>query len=126
MQLVRVCAELAQIRTDIERMPMGYESLVGDMGSTLSGGQKQRVLLARALYRRPRILILDEGTSHLDVETEKAVNAALSELAITRLVVAHRPETLRAAGRVVSLQDGVLVEVDLSDKSNQAKHHESA
>ena len=61
MQLVRVCAELAQIRTDIERMPMGYESLVGDMGSTLSGGQKQRVLLARALYRRPRILILHEG-----------------------------------------------------------------
>ena len=107
MQLVRVCAELAQIRTDIERMPMGYESLVGDMGSTLSGGQKQRVLLARALYRRPRILILDEGTSHLDVETEKAVNAALSELAITRLVVAHRPETLRAAGRVVSLEGGV-------------------
>ena len=126
MARVRECADLAQIKSDIERMPMGYESLVGDMGSTLSGGQKQRVLLARALYRRPRILILDEGTSHLDVETEKAVNAALSELAITRLVVAHRPETLRAAGRVVSLQDGVLVEVDLSDKSNQAKHHESA
>ena len=107
MARVRECAALAQIRSDIERMPMGYESLVGDMGSTLSGGQKQRVLLARALYRRPRILILDEGTSHLDVETEKAVNAALSSLAITRLVVAHRPETLRAAGRVVSLEGGV-------------------
>jgi ATP-binding cassette, subfamily B, bacterial CvaB/MchF/RaxB len=126
MARVRECADLAQIKSDIERMPMGYESLVGDMGSALSGGQKQRVLLARALYRRPRILILDEGTSHLDVETERAVNAALSNLAITRLVVAHRPETLRAAGRVVSLQDGVLVEVDMSDKSNQAKHHESA
>jgi ATP-binding cassette subfamily B protein RaxB len=110
MQLVRVCAELAQIRTDIERMPMGYESLVGDMGSTLSGGQKQRVLIARALYRRPRILILDEGTSHLDVETEKAVNAALSNLAITRLVVAHRPETLRAAQRVITLEGGVAPE----------------
>ena len=107
MARVRECADLAQIKSDIERMPMGYESLVGDMGSTLSGGQKQRVLLARALYRRPRILILDEGTSHLDVETEKAVNAALSNLAITRLVVAHRPETLRAAGRVVSLEGGV-------------------
>ena len=107
MARVRECAALAQIKSDIERMPMGYESLVGDMGSTLSGGQKQRVLLARALYRRPRILILDEGTSHLDVETEKAVNAALSNLAITRLVVAHRPETLRAAGRVVSLEGGV-------------------
>jgi ATP-binding cassette, subfamily B, bacterial CvaB/MchF/RaxB len=126
MQLVRVCAELAQIRIDIERMPMGYESLVGDMGSTLSGGQKQRVLLARALYRRPRILILDEGTSHLDVETEKAVNAALSNLAITRLVVAHRPETLRAAGRVVSLEGGVMVEGDQCMTSKQENDYENA
>jgi ATP-binding cassette subfamily B protein RaxB len=84
------------------------------------------VLIARALYRRPRILILDEGTSHLDLENERAVNAALSQLAITRLVVAHRPETLRAAGRVVSLQQGVLVAADMYDKSIQAKHHESA
>jgi len=107
MARVRECAALAQISTDIERMPMGYESLVGDMGSTLSGGQKQRVLIARALYRRPRILILDEGTSHLDLENERAVNAALSQLAITRPVVAHRPETLRAAGRVITLEGGV-------------------
>jgi ATP-binding cassette subfamily B protein RaxB len=64
MARVRECATLAQIRNDIERMPMGYESLVGDMGSTLSGGQKQRVLLARALYRRARILIPHEGCSH--------------------------------------------------------------
>jgi ATP-binding cassette subfamily B protein RaxB len=104
---------------------MGYESLVGDMGSTLSGGQKQRVLLARALYRRPRILILDEGTSHLDVETEKAVNAALSNLAITRLVVAHRPETLRAAGRVVSLEDGVAREAGSVLRQQQEKTHEN-
>ena len=107
MGRVRECAEHAQINKDIERMPMGYESLVGDMGSTLSGGQKQRVLIARALYRRPRILILDEGTSHLDLENERAVNAALSQLAITRLVVAHRPETLRAAGKVITLEGGV-------------------
>jgi ATP-binding cassette subfamily B protein RaxB len=126
MQLVRVCAELAQIRIDIERMPMGYESLVGDMGSTLSGGQKQRVLIARALYRRPRILILDEGTSHLDLENERAVNAALSQLAITRLVVAHRPETLRAAGRVVSLQGGVMLEGDQCMTSKQENDYENA
>ena len=107
MGRVRECATLAQISTDIERMPMGYESLVGDMGSTLSGGQKQRVRIARALYRRPRILILDEGTSHLDLENERAVNATLSALAITRLVVAHRSETLRAAGRVITLEGGV-------------------
>ncbi|MFO0454530.1 MAG: ATP-binding cassette domain-containing protein, partial [Planctomycetota bacterium] len=118
------CATLAQIRNDIERMPMGYESLVGDMGSTLSGGQKQRVLLARALYRRPRILILDEGTSHLDVETEKAVNAALSNLAITRLVVAHRPETLRAAGRVITLEGGVAREVSAVLSHQQERSHE--
>ncbi len=122
---MRVCAELAQIRIDIERMPMGYESLVGDM-SPLSGGQKQRVLLARALYRRPRILILDEGTSHLDVETEKAVNAALSNLAITRLVVAHRPETLRAAGRVVSLEGGVAREVHSSIQEQQERINANA
>jgi ATP-binding cassette, subfamily B, bacterial CvaB/MchF/RaxB len=79
------------------------------MGSSLSGGQKQRVLIARALYRRPRILILDEGTSHLDVETERAVNAALSDLAITRIVVAHRPETIRAAGRALAIVAGVVV-----------------
>jgi len=99
---------------DIERMPMGYESLVGDMGSTLSGGQKQRVLIARALYQRPRILILDEGTSHLDVDTERAVNAALSALSITRIVVAHRPDTIRAAGRVVSLQRGVARDITVN------------
>ena len=114
MTRVRLCAQLAQIHADIERMPMGYESLVGDMGSTLSGGQKQRVLIARALYQRPRILILDEGTSHLDVDTERAVNAALSALSITRIVVAHRPDTIRAAGRVVSLQGGVMRDITVN------------
>jgi len=93
---------------------MGYESLVGDMGSTLSGGQKQRVLIARALYLRPRILILDEGTSHLDVDTERAVNAALSALSITRIVVAHRSDTIRAAGRIVSLQGGVARDITVN------------
>jgi ATP-binding cassette subfamily B protein RaxB len=77
-------------------------------------------LIARALYRRPRILILDEGTSHLDLENERAVNAALSQLAITRLVVAHRPETLRAAGRVVSLEGGVAREQSREDESPPA------
>src|SRR5690606_36420278 len=72
--LIRRCAELAAINLDIEAMPMKYESLVGDMGTTLSGGQKQRILLARALYRQPKILFLDEATSHLDTRLEAVVN----------------------------------------------------
>jgi ABC-type glutathione transport system ATPase component len=95
---------------------MGYGTLIGDMGTILSGGQKQRVLLARALYRRPAILLLDEATSHLDVEREQAVNAALGRLEITRIVVAHRPETIGAAGRVITLRDGKVSPEDLPSK----------
>ncbi|UUZ50827.1 ATP-binding cassette domain-containing protein [Massilia sp. B-10] len=71
VKLVQKCAMQAAIHEEIVRMPMGYQSLVGDMGSSLSGGQKQRVLLARSLYKNPKILVLDEATSHLDVENER-------------------------------------------------------
>ena len=84
-------------------MPMGYHSLIGDMGSALSGGQKQRILLARALYRRPKILFLDEATSHLDMATEAVVSSALQQLQITRIIIAHRPETIASADRVLTL-----------------------
>jgi ATP-binding cassette subfamily B protein RaxB len=100
------CARMAALHDDIEQMPMAYQTLVGDMGTVLSGGQKQRLLLARALYKRPHILILDEATSHLDVESEAKVNAAIASLNITRIVVAHRPETIRSAQRVVVLNKG--------------------
>jgi len=100
------CAQMSALHEDIERMPMGYQTLVGDMGTVLSGGQKQRLLLARALYKRPRVLILDEATSHLDIESEAQVNAAIASLHVTRIVVAHRPETIRSADRVVELRDG--------------------
>jgi ATP-binding cassette subfamily B protein RaxB len=97
------CAGRASILEDIRRMPMGFETLVGDMGSTLSGGQMQRLVLARALYRRPRVLFLDEATSHLDEATEAVIAAALRDLRMTRVIVAHRPATIAHADFVVPL-----------------------
>ena len=106
---VQTCAKMAAIDTDIEHMPMGYNTFIGDMGSALSGGQKQRVLLARALYKRPQILLLDEATSHLDVAREALVNQSIHSLKVTRIIVAHRPETIASADRVVVLSEGKVV-----------------
>lgn len=100
------CARIAAIHDDIIAMPMGYNTLVGDMGTVLSGGQKQRVLLARALYKQPLLLFLDEATSHLDIARERVVNTAISRLSMTRVIVAHRPDTIAAAGREIMLVDG--------------------
>ena len=81
-------------------------------GTSLSvGGQKQRVLLARALYRRPRLLFMDEGTSHLDIATERQVTAAVKALGLTRVIIAHRPETIASAPRRLVLHDGELHEM---------------
>ncbi len=107
---IRECARAAAIDEDIIAMAMGYETLVGEMGSALSGGQRQRVLLARALYRAPKILIMDEGTSHLDDVREREVNRAIASMGITRIIVAHRKETIASAERVYHLDKGVLVE----------------
>ncbi|KKO45709.1 ABC transporter ATP-binding protein [Arsukibacterium ikkense] len=100
------CANMAAVHQDIEQMPMGYNSLIGDMGSALSGGQKQRILLARALYRQPRILFMDEATSHLDTKTESYVSKAIQQLNVTRIVIAHRPETIASVDRVIDLKLG--------------------
>jgi ATP-binding cassette, subfamily B, bacterial CvaB/MchF/RaxB len=105
------CAEFAGIHEDICRMPMAYNSLIGDMGTSLSGGQKQRVLLARALYRRPRLLFMDEGTSNLDIATERQVTASIKALGLTRVIIAHRPETIASAARKLVLRDGELHEL---------------
>ena len=103
------CADLAAIHEDILAMPMGYNSLIGDMGTSLSGGQRQRILLARALYRAPRMLFMDEGTSSLDIETESRVSAAVQDLGLTRIVIAHRPETIATASRRIDLRKSELV-----------------
>ncbi|MGH9566465.1 MAG: peptidase domain-containing ABC transporter, partial [Candidatus Angelobacter sp.] len=103
---VQECARLACIDDEILAMPMGYNTLIGDMGSALSGGQQQRLLLARALYQQPALLILDEATSHLDVPTEQRIAAMLSALRITRVFAAHRPDTIAIADRVIDLKHG--------------------
>jgi ATP-binding cassette subfamily B protein RaxB len=106
---IEEAARRAAVHDDIVAMPMGYHSLIGDMGSSLSGGQRQRILMARALYRRPMVLILDEATSHLDVERERLVNAAVNALELTRIIVAHRPETIASADRVLVMEEGRIV-----------------
>ena len=103
---VAECARIAAVVDDIEAMPMGFHTLIGDMGGSISGGQRQRILLARALYKRPKILFLDEATSALDVEREREVNQAIKQLELTRIIVAHRPETIASASRVIVLHDG--------------------
>lgn len=106
---IEKAAKLAAIHDDIKMMPMGYGTLIGDMGTVLSGGQKQRLLVARAIYRKPGLLLLDEATSHLDVSRETAVNEALSQLAPTRIVIAHRPDTINAAERVIEFDGGKII-----------------
>ncbi|WP_174297452.1 peptidase domain-containing ABC transporter [Sphingomonas bacterium] len=123
MDLVKQCATIAQVHDEVEAMPMGYESLVGDLGSTLSGGQKQRLLIARALYRRPKVLVLDEATAHLDVANEKAIAEALSQLTMTRIVVAHRPETIARADRVMIIRpDGKCIPLRTGAQEEQPEN----
>jgi ATP-binding cassette subfamily B protein RaxB len=101
MQRVMEVARLASIHEAIESMPMRYDTLVGDMGSALSGGQRQRILLARALYPEPAVLFIDEGTAHLDSESEKEVMDVLAGLSITRIISAHRQGAIAKADRTV-------------------------
>jgi ATP-binding cassette subfamily B protein RaxB len=107
----RIIASAGQagVEREVTDMPMGFHTLTGESGIGLSGGQKQRILLARALYHRPRMLVLDEATSHLDLGNERSVNATVQALQLTRVIVAHRPETIAMAGRVVVMEAGRLL-----------------
>lgn len=101
------CARKCYIHDVILKMPMGYETLIGELGEGLSGGQKQRLFIARALYRKPGIIFMDEATSALDYESESFVNMAIKELNITRVIISHRKTTIESADRVISLDDKV-------------------
>lgn len=103
LERMRHCVALCNMHDDVMAMPMGYETMLSELGGGLSGGQKQRLLIARALYRQPSILFLDEATSHLDLDNEAKINAAISSLHITRIFIAHRPSTISSADRVIDL-----------------------
>jgi len=101
---VRECAKLAMIDADVSAMPMGYNSIVGSLGTALSGGQKQRVLLARALYRRPQILFLDEALDQLDIENENRIFKSLGTIGVSVVYVTHREAQDNAGVRIVLLR----------------------
>jgi len=110
MAAIIKAAKMASIHEDIETMPMGYGTLVGESGQGFSGGQKQRLALARALAHEPDLLILDEATSQLDTVTEQRIEANLKELECTRIVIAHRLSTIRDADTILVLDQGCIVE----------------
>lgn len=120
------CCELAQIHRSIMAKPMGYSTLLGQLGDSLSGGEKQRLILARALYRRPKLLILDEATSNLDVKTEKLINELLSKLDITRIVIAHRPQAIRNAERIIRLTRKGIIESDKETEINNLRENQKS
>lgn len=108
MVWVEECAKMVGIHDEIVAMPMGYQTLVGDMGSVLSGGQKQRIFIARALYRKPKILFLDEATSHLNIEKERQINEMIKSLNITRVMITHRPQTIESADWVLEISKNTI------------------
>ena len=118
---IELCAKAAYIHEDIMNMPMGYQSLIGDMGSILSGGQKQRVLLARAFYNSPNILFLDEGTANLDPKSETKIVNLLKRLPITQVVVAHRQTAIEGCNRILHVENGEVQELEIAKIETRLK-----
>jgi ATP-binding cassette subfamily B protein RaxB len=113
---VELASKLARIHDDIMKMPMAYQSLIGDMGAALSGGQRQRIMLARALYRDPDALFLDEGTANLDSENERLIGDMIARLPVTRIIISHRPALIERAETVYRLEGGKLIKVDKEER----------
>jgi ABC-type multidrug transport system fused ATPase/permease subunit len=109
----------------IKRLPMGYETITGEGGGLLSGGQRQRVAIARALLGKPKLLIFDEATSHLDAESERMIQNNLGEIlqGRTTLVIAHRLSTVRNANLILVLDKGVLIEQGTHDELMKNRGH---
>jgi len=122
MDRVRAAAAQAAITAEVERMPMGYESLVGDMGSSLSGGQRQRVLVARALYRAPKYIFADEVTASLDPENHARISDALCGTRATKVVITHR-EFKGSDGRTIVVRNGLMDKEAQSRADNRESGH---
>jgi ATP-binding cassette subfamily B protein len=112
MEEIRQAAKAANIDQEIEAMPQGYDTVTGERGVKLSGGQKQRIAIARAILRRSPIIVLDEATAAVDVETEKQIRNAINSLAGKRTIVAiaHRLSTIRSAEQILVIEEGTVVE----------------
>ena len=121
-RLHEVC-RIAQIEDEINAMPKGYETMIGETGRGLSGGQKQRLLIARALYRNPDFLFLDEATNSLDVINERKIVEALNSAFYNRtvVVIAHRLSTVRNADQIVVMNQGFIVEIGKHDELMEKK-----
>ncbi|MDE9545322.1 peptidase domain-containing ABC transporter [Xenorhabdus bovienii] len=103
MDYVVECAIKANIHSEIASFPMGYYTQLSELGGSISGGQKQRIMIARALYKNPKIIFMDEATSHLDTNNESFINKSISNLNMTRIIVAHRESTIKSADRIIHL-----------------------